>query len=86
MPPGQAAALHTHPGGVADYVTSGRIAFELDGRAAQELRAGSAFFGRAGVTIRRFDNASASQPTTFIACHLVTGDEPLIPTALNGEP
>ncbi len=78
LPPGQQAGGHTHPGGVAGYVTSGQIAFELDGQPAQELRAGNAFFEPAGATIRRFDNVSASQPATFIACYLLTGDEPLI--------
>jgi quercetin dioxygenase-like cupin family protein len=78
MPPGQASGRHTHPGGVAGYVTNGRIVFELDGQPPQELSAGSAFFEPAGVTIHRFDNGSASQPATFIACYLVTGDQPLI--------
>jgi quercetin dioxygenase-like cupin family protein len=78
LPPGQAAGPHTHPGGVAGYVTSGQIAFEPDGHPAQELRAGSAFFEPPGAAIRRFDNVSASQSATFIACYLVTGDQPLI--------
>ncbi len=78
LPPGLAAGRHTHPGGVAGYVISGRIAFEPAGQPEQELRAGSAFFEPAGAAISRFDNLSASQPATFIACYLATGDEPLI--------
>ena len=31
-----------------------------------------AFFEPADAAIRRFDNLSASQPATFIACYLVT--------------
>jgi len=78
LPPGQAAGRHTHAGGVAGYVTDGRIIFELDGQSPTELRAGDAFFEPAGATVHRFDNASADQPATFIACYPVTGDEPLI--------
>jgi quercetin dioxygenase-like cupin family protein len=78
LPPGQATGRHAHPGGVAGYVTSGRIAFEPDGHPAQELRTGSAFFEPAAAAISHFDNLSDSQPATFIACYLLTGDEPLI--------
>ena len=78
LPPGQAAGRHTHPGGVAGDVLGGRIAFEMDGYPARALRAGDAFFEPAGATIRRFGNLSASQPASFIACYLLTGDEPLI--------
>ncbi|WP_171075206.1 cupin domain-containing protein [Nonomuraea basaltis] len=78
MPPGAASGLHTHPGGVTGYVTSGRIVFELDGHPAQELHAGSAFFEPAGATVHRFDNLSVTEPATFVACYLLTGDQPLI--------
>lgn len=78
MPPGQAAGVHTHPGGVIGHVTGGRIIFELEGRPAEELSAGSAFFEPPGTTVLRFDNASTSEPATFIACYPLAGDEPLI--------
>ncbi|MDX3100565.1 cupin domain-containing protein [Nonomuraea angiospora] len=78
LPPGAASGPHTHPGGVAGYVTAGRIVYELDGHPAQELRAGSAFFEPAGATVRRFDNLSATEPATFVASYLLTGDQPLI--------
>jgi len=78
LPPGQATGRHTHPGGVAGYVTSGEIAFEPEGQPAQELRAGSAFFEPAATTISRFDNVSAAEPATFIACYLLIGAKPLI--------
>jgi quercetin dioxygenase-like cupin family protein len=78
LPPGQVAGRHTHPGGVAGYVTDGVIVFELDGQSPTELRAGDAFFEPAGATVHRFDNASADQQATFIACYPITGDEPLI--------
>jgi len=78
LPPGQAAGRHTHPGGVVGCVTSGRIAYQLDGQPTEELHAGSAFFEPAGATVLRFDNLSASQPATFVACYLLTGDQPAI--------
>jgi quercetin dioxygenase-like cupin family protein len=81
LPPGQASGRHTHPGGVVGYVTGGLIAYELDGQPVQELRAGSAFFEPADVLVHRFDNLSASEPATFVACYLLTGDQPLIQPA-----
>jgi len=78
LPPGQAAGRHTHPGGVAGYVTAGRIAFELAGHPTCELRAGDAYFEPAVAVVHRFDNASATDPATFITCYLLTGDQPLI--------
>jgi quercetin dioxygenase-like cupin family protein len=78
MPPGVASGPHTHAGGVTGYVTSGRIMYELDGHPAQELHPGSAFFEPPGATIRRFDNLSTTEPATFVACYLLTGDQQLI--------
>lgn len=78
LPPGQVAGRHTHPGGVAGYVTEGTVIFELAGGPPRELRAGEAFFEPAGATVLRFDNASADHPATFVATYLLTGDEPLI--------
>lgn len=74
LPPG----LHTHPGPVTGYVERGRIAFERDGQPVRELRPGDVFFEPAGETIRRFDNLSGSEPVTFIAFYLLSGDQPLI--------
>jgi quercetin dioxygenase-like cupin family protein len=78
LAPGQAAGPHTHPGGVVGYVTDGEIAFQLDGQPGQELEAGNTFFEPPGATVLRFDNLSATQPATFIAYYLLTGDQPKI--------
>jgi quercetin dioxygenase-like cupin family protein len=78
LPPGQVSGPHTHPGGVMGYVTSGRIGYELDGHPTRELRAGSAFFEPPGATVHRFDNLSPTEPATFVACYLLTGEQPLI--------
>jgi quercetin dioxygenase-like cupin family protein len=78
LPPGRPAGPHFHPGPVAGYVERGLIVFEQDGGPARELGPGDVFFEPAGAAIRRFDNASASEPATFIAFYLLTGDQPLI--------
>jgi quercetin dioxygenase-like cupin family protein len=78
LPPGQPAGPHFHPGPVTGYVESGLIAFERDGQPARELRPGDLFFEPTGQTIHRFDNLSDTQPATFIAFYLLTGDQPLI--------
>ncbi len=78
LPPGQAAGPHTHPGPVAGYVESGRIAFEQDGEPLRELAPGDVFFEPAGDIIRRFDNLSGTESATFVAFYLLSGDEPLI--------
>jgi quercetin dioxygenase-like cupin family protein len=78
LPPGTPAGQHLHPGPVTGYVESGLIAFERDGQPARELRPGDVFFEPAGETIHRFDNLSDTEPATFIAFYLLTGDQPLI--------
>jgi len=78
LPPGTPAGPHRHPGAVTGYVESGLIAFERDGQPARELHPGDVFVEPAEEIIRRFDNASASEPAVFIAFYLLTGDQPLI--------
>lgn len=78
LPPGQRAGRHTHPGPVTGYVERGRIAFQPDGQPERELRPGDVFVEPSGAIIRRFDNVSGSEPATFIAFYLLSGDQPLI--------
>jgi quercetin dioxygenase-like cupin family protein len=78
LPPGQPAGPHFHPGPVTGYVESGLIAFERDGQPVRELRPGDVFFEPAGEVIHRFDNSSDSEPATFIAFYLLSGDQSLI--------
>ena len=85
LPPGRPAGPHFHPGPVTGYVESGLIAFARDGQPSCELRPGDVFFEPAGETIRRFDNLSGSEPATFIAFYLLTGDQPLIQPIQLGE-
>lgn len=83
--PGQRADPHAHAGGVVGYVTEGRIIYQRCGEAAQELRAGSAFYEPPGAAVSRFDNLSDTEPATFVAYYLLTGDQPLI-TFIEQEP
>lgn len=78
LPPEQPAGRHFHPGPVTGYVENGLIAFERDGQPVRELGPGDVFFEPPGETICRFDNLSASEPATFIAFYLLSGDQPLI--------
>ena len=78
LPPGQPAGRHLHPCPVTGYVETGLIAFERDGHPVRELGPGDVFFEPPGETIRRFDNLSASEPATFIAFYLLSGDQSLI--------
>ena len=78
LAPGQPAGPHTHPGPVAGYVESGRIAFERDGHRVRELHPGDVFFEPAGEIIHSFDNLSDSESAVFVAFYLLTGDQPLI--------
>jgi quercetin dioxygenase-like cupin family protein len=72
--PGQKTGLHRHPCPVVGYVAKGTIMFQPDGEAPRILPAGSAFFEPADVKILHFDNASAGEPATFIACYLLAND------------
>jgi quercetin dioxygenase-like cupin family protein len=69
---------HLHPCPVIGYIVSGTAELEIEGQPAQPLSAGSAFFEPAETVIARFDNASATEPMTFIACYLLRASEPLI--------
>jgi quercetin dioxygenase-like cupin family protein len=76
--PGQRTGRHHHPCPVVGYIVSGTAELEIDGQPPLRLPAGSAFHEPEGALIARFDNASDSEPMTFIACYLLAADEPLI--------
>lgn len=77
--PAQATGLHFHPCDVVGYVTSGTIRFQVAGQEETTLRAGDAFFEPANREIPHFDNASADEPASFIACYLLPpGEERLV--------
>ncbi len=76
--PGQQTGLHRHPCPVFGYIASGSAVLEVEGEAPQALPQGSAFHEPEGAVIRRFDNASSTEPMTFIVFYLLKGDEPFI--------
>ena len=49
--------------------------FEVEGEPARTPKTGEAFFEPANVKILHFDNASQTEPTTFIAFYLLGQDE-----------
>src|ERR1700722_9957913 len=69
--PGQQTGLHFHRCPVLGYVAKGTVLFEVEGQAARTLQAGDAFFEPAGKKILHFDNASATEPMTFICFYLL---------------
>ncbi|MGH9742077.1 MAG: cupin domain-containing protein [Candidatus Acidiferrum sp.] len=72
---GQCPGLHFHPGPVVGYVAAGSVLLQIEGQEARTLHAGQAFFEPASTRILRFNNASASEPTTFIAFYLLGASE-----------
>jgi quercetin dioxygenase-like cupin family protein len=71
LEPGQATGAHTHPIPVVGYIVRGRIRFQIDAQPPHELQAGQAFYEPAETPILHFDNASLSEPATFVACYLL---------------
>lgn len=76
--PGQQTGRHLHPCSVFGYIAEGAAVLQVEGEDLQSLPTGSAFHEPAGKTIARFDNASSSDPLTFIAFYLLDGDQDLI--------
>lgn len=73
--PNQHTGRHQHPIPVIGYVVSGAVAFQVEGQPARTLHAGEAFYEPANTTIAVFDNASASDPATFIGFYLMGAGE-----------
>ena len=68
--PGQPSGLHRHPMSTCGVVTEGSFIFQIEGDAEQRLEAGDGFFEPACATIRRFDNASQSEPAEIVCFYL----------------
>ncbi|SIS21734.1 cupin domain-containing protein [Williamsia sterculiae] len=68
---GQSVGVHRHPCDVAGYVLDGTIRYQRHGTEALILHPGDAFFEPRDETIAHFDNASAHEPATFLACYLL---------------
>jgi quercetin dioxygenase-like cupin family protein len=81
FPAHQQAGLHLHPCPVVRCVTAGTILFQVEGRDAQVLKTGDAFFEPANTRIIHFDNP-ADAPATFVAYYLLSKDDHELVTML----
>jgi quercetin dioxygenase-like cupin family protein len=73
--PGAAAPRHTHPGEEIGFVLDGQLTLEIDGKPAQTLKAGEAFFIPAG-TVHTAKNTGAA-PAVVISTYVVEKGKPL---------
>lgn len=71
LSPGQTAGRHLHPCPVVGLVLTGSIRFQAAGEPDTKLTPGQAFHEPAGIEIPHFDNASKTEPATFLACYLL---------------
>ncbi len=76
--PGQKAGYHRHPCPVLGLIKSGEALVQVEGQDAKVLHAGEAFYEPQGTPIAHFDNASATDPMTFVAFYLVDRESQLI--------
>jgi quercetin dioxygenase-like cupin family protein len=72
--PGVKAPRHMHPCPTIGVVNDGKILFQVEGREAQHLKAGDAFYEPADVAIAHFDN-EGNTPATFTVYYLLGPDE-----------
>jgi quercetin dioxygenase-like cupin family protein len=76
--PGQQTGRHFHPCTVVGYIAEGSAVMQVEGQPPIDLPTGAAFHEPANTTIARFDNASDTEPMTFIAFYLLDGSQDLI--------
>jgi quercetin dioxygenase-like cupin family protein len=76
--PNQQTGKHRHPCPVLGYIAWGTAVLQIEGQPPQELQEGEAFYEPADTVILRFDNASSTEPLTFIAYYLLNGQRELI--------
>jgi quercetin dioxygenase-like cupin family protein len=78
MQPGQQTGRHVHPCAVLGYIVEGTAVYQIEGKAAQTLPSGTAFYEPADTIIANFGNASDSDSMTFVAFYLLSGEQELI--------
>jgi len=74
MGPRQKAPPHLHPCPTMGVVTEGAIVYQIEGQAAQHLKAGDAFFEPAHARVARFDN-DGDTPAKFVVHYLLSKEE-----------
>jgi quercetin dioxygenase-like cupin family protein len=65
---------HLHPCPTLGVVIEGAIAFQIEGRPVQHLKAGDAFYEPVDVRVARFDN-EGDAPATFVVHYLLGKNE-----------
>ncbi len=78
IPAGGKAAYHLHPCPVVGYVSSGTVLFQIEGEPKEIFQEGCAFYEPKDKPIVHFDNASKTEPLTFIAFYLREEEEDFI--------
>src|SRR5579859_7582196 len=73
--PSQKTGVHNHPCPVVGYIVKGTVLFQVQGEEPRTLHAGDAFSEPPHKTILHFDNASSTEPMTFIAFYLLDSGE-----------
>ena len=81
--PGATVAKHTHPGEEVGYVLTGEVTVEMEGKPAQVLKAGDAFFVPAG-TVHSAKNAGKA-PAAVLSTYIVEKDKPLMTPVAAGK-
>lgn len=74
LEPGYKIPLHLHPCPTVGLVTEGSIAFQIEGKPVQYLKAGDAFYEPADARVTRFDN-EGNTPAKFVVFYLLGKDE-----------
>jgi quercetin dioxygenase-like cupin family protein len=83
--PAQPTGFHRHPMSTVGVVTAGSFVFQPEGQAERLLQTGDSFFEPADHPIRRFDNASATEPAEIVCFYLTDGpDRPAIEMLAGG--
>ena len=73
--PGQTSGAHQHPVPAVGVVLSGQVRFQVEGEPARLISAGEAFVEPPNTTVVHFDNASLSEPASFVAFYLLAPGE-----------
>ena len=75
--PGESSAPHSHPCPVIGYVVAGSLRTQVRGEAEAVYKAGESFYEAANGVHAVSANASATEPTRFVAYFVCDHDAPL---------
>ena len=75
LPPGAETGWHTHPGNDFTYVRSGELTLEVEGKAPQTFKGGTAFHNQPGVK-HNGRNLSKTEPVKYLAVWMLEQGKP----------